>query len=195
MNVFAVWGICMALLAVPPLVAAVRGPARTWWMRLPLPAGPLRTVRGFARGAHHPSPFERVACLLTWIRLEEAAGDGARKRCELAVGDDFLLQSPEGVFTVRIAGLHLVGRAPLVEGGAVLTVPDGPLGEVVAAFGPTKTVFWSELHVRDGDELEVTGVCREEPALASAAGRGPRDAAPALALTGAGGRLDVRLLG
>jgi hypothetical protein len=62
------------------------------------------------------------------------------------------------------------------------------------SFDRSLAIVWSEFHVRDGDEIEVTGLCREEPALASAA-TGLRTSAMAPALTGAGARLDVRFLG
>jgi hypothetical protein len=131
--------------------------------------------------------------LFTWVRLEEPflQWQWTRNRYELAVGHDFLLVSREGVFTVRIDGLRLLGHPDLSEGGIVDAPQPGRLGEALAAFDPRRAVMWSELHVRDGDALEVTGVCRQEPALEG----GLRDSARTPALTGAGARLDVRFLG
>ena len=160
--------------------------------RRPRPKGPLRTVRGIARGPHRPSPFEGVPCLFTWVRLEVSVANHGYNPCELAAGHDFLLESAEGVVPVRIDGLRLLGHPGLAPGGMVTTVPPGPLGDLVRSV--SRAMTWSEFHVRDGDELEVTGICRDEPALETSAAFGLRDNPQMPTLTGAGARLDVRFL-
>jgi len=157
------------------------------------PSGKLRTVRGIARGRQTLSPFERVPCLFTWLRLVAEPDPFRRVERQLAVGSDFLLESPEGRFTVRIEGLCLRGKRRFPEPQPVATTPEDAVARVIESAG-LESPYFAELHVRAGDEIEVTGVCRLEPALQNEAAGGMRSDALAPALSGGGGRLDVRFI-
>ncbi len=155
------------------------------------PRGKLRTVRGIARGPHVPSPFEGVPCLFAWVRLVSENSLFHRVEREVAVGQDFVLESPEGRFTVRLDGLRLRGGPALDSLQPVAETLEGVVARVIEA-AHMEQPTWAEIRVRDGDELEVTGVCRMEPALE--AGAGFRESALSPTLSGAGGRLDVRFI-
>jgi len=156
----------------------------------PLPEGEPRLVSGrivVTRPAR--SAVGGATCALAWTEVRDLR---TKKSLILPAANDFFLDSTEGRFAVRVAGL-------------VVIVPDTPRPErldddvaeamrgVLEAAGldPWHGIEFTEVTLHDGDEVAVRGRWRRELVPASEGYRGETELPT---LSADQGRLEVELL-
>jgi hypothetical protein len=143
------------------------------------PEGTVRLVCGRVIGIQPVrSPVETIACVVAWTIVRGQGADGRPASVRIATGADFLVESNEGLFVVRVDGLT-VKEGPGAGYDYLTLVPAGPLGESVLEIGIDleAPIEYREIRIDEGDEIAVRGVWRRESTPTTVALGGYRVAA------------------